>query len=142
MPIMTFLVTDADTAIALGSGTVEVLATPRLLAWFEAATVAASAAELTPGQTSVGTSVALKHRRATAVGRQVDIELIRMDRDGARLEFELAAYEQPTDDPPASAGGSADDTGADTAPRSPLATAVIGRAIVDHAAFVANLNRT
>lgn len=129
MPIMTFLVTDADTAIALGSGTVEVLATPRLLAWFEAATVAASAAELAPGQTSVGTSVTLKHRRPTAVGRQVDIELIRMDRDGARMEFELAAYEQPAGDE------SGEQDGGAHASRSPLGTAVIGRAIVDHATF-------
>jgi fluoroacetyl-CoA thioesterase len=32
-------VTDADTAAALGSGDVPVLATPRLIAWMEAATV-------------------------------------------------------------------------------------------------------
>ena len=34
-----FDVTDADTAIALGSGLVPVVATPRLLAWCEAVTV-------------------------------------------------------------------------------------------------------
>jgi predicted thioesterase len=34
-----FEVTDADTATALGSGDVPVLATPRLIAWMEAATV-------------------------------------------------------------------------------------------------------
>ena len=36
-----FRVSDDDTAAALGSGTLPVLATPRLLAWLEAATCAA-----------------------------------------------------------------------------------------------------
>ena len=38
MATLTFDVTDEDTARALGSGDVEVLATPRLLAWCEATT--------------------------------------------------------------------------------------------------------
>ncbi|WP_433454941.1 hypothetical protein ACQPXS_43195 [Streptomyces sp. CA-142005] len=36
-------VTDADTAVRVGSGDVPVLATPRLIAWMEAATVRAAA---------------------------------------------------------------------------------------------------
>ena len=57
-PVLRYEVTEADTAIALGSGDVPVLATPRLVAWLEAATCAtASAAGLTPcGRTSVGTA--------------------------------------------------------------------------------------
>ena len=50
-----------DTATALGSGDVAVLATPRLLAWLEAATVAAAADVVGPGETSVGTRVELEH---------------------------------------------------------------------------------
>ena len=38
---LTFVVTDADTAAAVGSGSLPVLGTPRLLAWCEAATCAA-----------------------------------------------------------------------------------------------------
>ena len=64
-------VTDADTAQALGSGDVPVLATPRVLALAEAATVAALAARLDTGQTTVGTRVELDHVAATAVGRHV-----------------------------------------------------------------------
>ena len=42
------IVTDADTAQALGSGDVPVLGTPRLIALAEAATVAATAATSAP----------------------------------------------------------------------------------------------
>jgi len=53
-------VTDADTATALGSGDVPVLATPQLIAWMEAATVRASTAFLQTGQTTVGTGIRIK----------------------------------------------------------------------------------
>ena len=43
MAELTFVVSERDTAVALGSGDVEVLGTPRLLAWLEAATLAAAA---------------------------------------------------------------------------------------------------
>jgi|SRR6478736_1312678 predicted thioesterase len=66
-------VTDADTAVAMGSGDVPVLGTPRLIAWMEAATVRAAAASLSEGQTTVGTSIRVEHRRATVVGGSVEI---------------------------------------------------------------------
>ena len=57
-----FTVTDADTAAAVGSGSLPVLGTPRLLAWCEAATCAAIDPTLPEGSTSVGTRVELEHR--------------------------------------------------------------------------------
>ena len=62
-------VTDADTAQALGSGDVPVLATPRLLALAEAATVAATSRRLGSGVTTVGTRVTVEHRAATPIGQ-------------------------------------------------------------------------
>ena len=58
-----FGVTTADTATALGSGDVAALGTPRLIAWFEAATCAAVGQALDAGQTSVGARVDIEHRR-------------------------------------------------------------------------------
>ena len=66
-------VTETDTAAAMGSGDVPVLATPRLIAWMEAATVRAAAAFLGRGQTTVGTAIRVEHRRATPVGGSVEI---------------------------------------------------------------------
>jgi fluoroacetyl-CoA thioesterase len=68
-----FEVTDADTATALGSGDVPVLATPRLIAWMEAATVESAAQFIRAGQTTVGTAVRIQHRRSTSVGGSVEV---------------------------------------------------------------------
>ena len=70
---MPYEVTEADTATALGSGDVPVLATPRLIAWMEAATVQVAEPYVGAGQTTVGTAVRIEHRRATPVGGSVEI---------------------------------------------------------------------
>ena len=80
-----------DTAAALGSGDVPVLGTPRLLALAEAATVAAVAPHLAPGQTTVGTAVTLEHRRASPVGSGLVIEAELTEVDGRRLVFSFIA---------------------------------------------------
>lgn len=86
-------VTDADTAQALGSGDVPVLATPRVVALVEAATVAATAARLDSGLTSVGTRVEVEHLVATAVGRTVAAEAHLVAVDGRRLTFDVALHD-------------------------------------------------
>lgn len=89
-----FTVTEADTAAALGSGDVEVLGTPRLLAWLEAATVRAAATVLQPGQTSVGTAVRLRHRRPSRVGDTVEVSAEAVGgSDGSRLRFGVRAVD-------------------------------------------------
>ena len=80
-----------DTARALGSGDLEVLATPRLLAWCEAATVAALDGVLTAGETSVGTRVDLVHQRAVPVGGPVEVRADLVHLDGRLLRFDVAA---------------------------------------------------
>lgn len=91
----TFVVTDEDTAIAVGSGSLPVLGTPRLLAWFEAATCDAIAPALTHGATSVGTRVALEHLGASAVGQQVEVTAAAAYVDGRLHRFTVAARHLP-----------------------------------------------
>lgn len=86
-------VTDADTAIALGSGDVAVLGTPRIIALVEQATVAALLGELDPGQTTVGVKVQVEHISPTAVGRQVTAEANLEKVIGRRLEFHVSAHD-------------------------------------------------
>jgi fluoroacetyl-CoA thioesterase len=88
------VVAESDTAAALGSGDVPVLGTPRLLALAEAATVAAVARQLDSGQTTVGTSVTMEHRRASPVGSSLVIEAELTQVDGPRLVFSFIAREE------------------------------------------------
>ena len=86
-----FTVTEADTAIAMGSGDVPVLGTPRMLAWCEHATVAAIAAELDQGTTSVGFRIRIDHLAPTAVGAAVDVTATVAEVDGRRITLTVTA---------------------------------------------------
>ena len=87
-------VSEADTARALGSGDVPVLATPRLIQWLEAATVEAARPFLEAGQTSVGTAVRISHLRATPVGGRVELTAAASPSPaGRRLAFAVTAVD-------------------------------------------------
>jgi len=88
---LTFTVTDADTAAAVGSGSLPVLGTPRLLAWMEAATCAAIEPALPEGSTSVGTRVSLEHLAASAVGQDVEVTASSAYVDGRLHRFTVSA---------------------------------------------------
>jgi fluoroacetyl-CoA thioesterase len=81
---------DADTAIAMGSGEVPVLATPRLVALCEEASVAAISASVGPEETTVGHTVQLDHVAPTRVGRRVRAEATLMKVEGRRLTFNVS----------------------------------------------------
>ena len=85
------VVGDADTAISVGSGDVEVLGTPVLVAWCEAATVAAVAPLIEPDQTTVGSVVHLEHLRPTPVGGAVTTKAVVTEVDGRQLTFDVTA---------------------------------------------------
>jgi predicted thioesterase len=84
-------VTAADTARAVGSGDVDVLATPRVLALCEEATVAAVGSALSPAETTVGTRVELDHLLPSHVGDRVTAYARLVQVDGRRLTFEVEA---------------------------------------------------
>jgi predicted thioesterase len=63
------VVTESTTANSLGSGVLEVLATPIMVALMENA--ATKALDLPEGQTSVGTCLNIRHLAATPVGMKV-----------------------------------------------------------------------
>ena len=90
---LTFTVGDDDTAAALGSGSLPVLGTPRLLAWCEAATCAAVEPALGAGETSVGTRVEIEHVRASRVGTTVEVTATPLHRDGRLHRFGVVARE-------------------------------------------------
>jgi len=91
---VTLDVTDTDTAIAMASGAVPVLATPRLLALCEEATMAALVGVLEPGCTTVGVGIQFEHISPTAVGGRVVAEA-RLDKlEGRKLVFNVSARDE------------------------------------------------
>lgn len=87
------VVADADTAIALGSGNVPVLGTPRLLALAEEATCRAVEGQLAVGDTTVGMRVQLDHLQPTPVGGQVVAEATLEKIEGRRLIFTVSVHD-------------------------------------------------
>jgi predicted thioesterase len=87
-------VTDEDTALALGSGDVPVLGTPRVIALVEEASIKAIETQVKPGTTTVGMRVQLDHLAPTAVGHKVRAEATLKEVEGRRLTFAVAVHDE------------------------------------------------
>ncbi len=85
------VVAEADTALAVGSGDVAVLATPRLLALCEEASCRALDATLGEGRTSVASRIQFDHLAPAGVGDTVVAEATLVKTEGRRLHFTLSA---------------------------------------------------
>jgi predicted thioesterase len=90
---ISLLVSEVDTAIALRSGEVGVLGTPRVVALCEEAAVAALAGSLREGATSVGTNINLDHLAATGVGRVVMATATVTGVEGKKVSFSMELVE-------------------------------------------------
>jgi fluoroacetyl-CoA thioesterase len=88
------VVTEDNTARALGSGSVDVFSTPAMIALLEAAAIDALHHHLTEGQTSVGTRLDVKHTSATPIGMAVKATATLKEVDGRRLVFEVSASDE------------------------------------------------
>lgn len=87
---LSLTVAKEDTAAALGTGDVPVLATPRVVILAEEATVLAVRGNLDEGLTTVGYRVQLDHLAPTAIGGTVEAEAILESVEGRRLTFRVS----------------------------------------------------
>lgn len=83
-------VTKDDTAAAIGSGTLEVLATPRMALMVEATAMKAIEGRIPEGDTTVGTLLDLKHVSPSPVGSEVVCRCTVVEVDRARIRFEVS----------------------------------------------------
>ncbi len=123
------VVSEADTAIAAGSGDVPVLATPRMLALAEAASVAAIEPQLAAEMTSVGTAASLEHRRASRVGAELVVEAELTEVAGRRLVFSFIVRHSPP----------GDEGGQDAREDLVVGAGTLERVVVDREKFLARL---
>lgn len=88
-----FVVEKGDTATVFGNENVPVFASPRLLSWIEATSIAAVKPFLTEGWETVGTSFDFKHMAATPVGMTVRVIVEITEVKGKLLTFQVKAYD-------------------------------------------------
>jgi len=89
-------VTDAVTAIKIGSGDMPVLATPAIMALMENAAMLAVASELPEGSTTVGGHIESSHLKPSKIGDKVSATAEVTKIDGKKIEFKVSAYSGDT----------------------------------------------
>lgn len=88
------VVAQDNTAIAAGSGTLPVFATPWMCALMEKAAWTAVAPALAEGESTVGTKLDISHLSATPLGLRVWAESEVTLVDGKRIVFQVSAYDE------------------------------------------------
>ena len=88
------VVTEQNTAAAVGSGLVPVFATPYMIALMENAAANAVLPFLGPDEGTVGTHLDVSHSSATPIGRKVWAVATLTAVDGKKLTFDVTAYDQ------------------------------------------------
>ena len=90
------VVRDNDTALSVGSGDLQVLATPRMMALMENAAMKAVAPELPEGCTTVGGYIESSHLRPSAVGHTIEASATLTQIEGKKLTFDVCAKDGDT----------------------------------------------
>ena len=88
------IVSEQNTAAAVGSGLVPVFATPYMVALMEGASVNAIQPALAEGEGSVGTRLEVSHDAATPVGMRVWAEAEVMAVEGRKITLRVDAYDE------------------------------------------------
>lgn len=87
------LVAQNHTASALGSGDLEVVGTPAMMALMENAAMLAVAKELPEGCTTVGGQIEVSHLKPTLPGKEIEAKATLKKIDGKKLYFDIEAKE-------------------------------------------------
>lgn len=88
------VVDESNTARRMGSGTLDVFATPAMTALMEKTAWQSIAPYLEEGQGSVGIRLAISHDAPTPLGMTVTCESTLTEIDGRRLVFEVTASDE------------------------------------------------
>jgi predicted thioesterase len=89
----TTVVDNTNTAVALGSGDMEVFASPAMVALMENAAMNAVAPHLEAGQTTVGTEISTTHIKASALGATITATATLTAIEGRKLTFAVTAHD-------------------------------------------------
>ena len=87
-------VAEENTALALGSGSLKVFATPAMICLIERAAAELVEKNLPPESTSVGISLDIKHSAPTPLGMTVRAEVKIISVDGRKVVFDAVAFDE------------------------------------------------
>lgn len=87
------VVNENNTAIALGSGDMKVLATPAMIALMENAAMLCVAPHLPEGSTTVGSMISSSHIKPSAIGANVEATAELVEIENRKLTFKVTATE-------------------------------------------------
>lgn len=90
-------VSNANTAVTAGSGSLDVFGTPFMIALMEKATVNAIASFLENDETTVGTKIDVSHCKASGVGAVITAKAELREAQGRRLVFDVSAFDDKGD---------------------------------------------
>lgn len=85
------VVEQQNLASVMKSGSLDVLATPQMIAWMEEA--ACLCLDLEEGKTSVGISMNVSHDMASPLGAIITIEAKMINVDGRKIDYEVQAFQ-------------------------------------------------
>lgn len=88
-----YMVTRSETARVMGSGGLDVLATPMLVAWMENAAYELAELCLPDETTTVGVKMDVNHISATPVGMKVRVKVLIENIDSKRIDFKVEAWD-------------------------------------------------
>ena len=88
------VVNEENTALAVGSGDMEVFATPMMIALMENSAAACIAEQIGEENTSVGTMISVSHVSATPIGMKVKATAELVNVEGRRYEFKVMAEDE------------------------------------------------
>ncbi len=91
------MVTEDKSAKTVGSGTLDVFATPAMIALMEKTAWKSVAADLEEGCGTVGIHLDVSHDAPTPLGMEVTCESELVAMDGRKLTFQLRAYDEKGD---------------------------------------------
>jgi len=88
------VVSPANTAKTLGSGDMEVFATPAMIALMENAAMMAVAPHLDEGASTVGIEMATSHIKASPIGATITASAELISAEGRKLSFKVKAWDE------------------------------------------------
>ena len=90
----TVVVSPSNTAATMGSGDMDVFATPAMVALMENAAMLAVAAHLPEGSATVGTQMNTSHIKASPLGATITASAELIEVEGRKLTFAVKAWDE------------------------------------------------